>query len=101
MELMKSALPPKKPDEFKNDDMYDCGEDKSLIETKFPNDRPPPGNVVSSPPAVQIDQNKKNRATANDDDDDDLISVSPNDEQAGHRFPRRTRQLRVPYQHRP
>ena len=80
---------------LKNDDTYDCGENKSLIEPKFPDDRPPPGNVVSSTPVVQINQNKKARDTANDDDDD-LISVSPNDEQAVHRYSRWTRHLRVP-----
>ena len=50
---------------------------------------------MSSTPVVQINQNKKARATANDDDDD-LISVSPNDEQAVHRYSRWTRHLRVP-----
>ena len=100
MELMKSASPPETLDEVKSDDNYDCGEDKSLIEPKFPNDRPPQGSIASSPPVVET--NKKDWVVDNDDDDDDdLISVSPNDQRTGHRYPRRNREQRIPYQHRP
>ena len=40
MELMKSAFPPKNPDQLREDIDYDCGEDKSLMEPDFPDNRP-------------------------------------------------------------
>ena len=40
MELMKSAFPPENPDQLREDIDYACGEDKSLVEPDFPDNRP-------------------------------------------------------------
>ena len=101
MELMKSASPPESPSEVRIDDKYDRGEDKSLIEPKFPDNRPPQESVVRNSHDLRDDQNNRNMAVDNDDeDDDDLILVSPNDQQTERRYPQRNRRQRVPYQHR-
>ena len=95
MELMKSAPPSENPDQVENDVDYDCGEDKSLIEPKFPDNKPPPGGEVVPP----LDRTVRDRS--DDEEDGGLILVQPTDQQQGHRYPRRDRVQRVPYQHRP
>ena len=99
MELMKSASP---PEHAQNDD-YDRGENSSLIEPQFPNDRPPSNKGVSAPSPSLKTVNDSKGNSRNSDSDDIVVIKQPRTTQTQAREPRittRTRVQRVPNQHR-
>ena len=98
MELMKSSSPP----EHALNEEYDCGQDSSLIDPKFPNDKPPIDKVVSSPsPSEKLVINDKRDSES---DDEFVLIRQPRMQrtptQASQpRRSTRTRVQRIPYQH--
>ena len=97
MELMKSAFPPENPDQLREDIDYDCGEDKSLVEPDFPDNRP----LTEKKLPQTVDRDELLR----EQDETPLILVPPTIPfqplQQERRYPSRNRVQHIPYQHTP
>ena len=97
MELMKSLFPREIPDQIRKDIDYDSGEDKSLVEPDFPDNRPLTEKKLTQ--TVNRDE------LLREHDETPLILVPPaipfQPLQQERRYPSRNRVQHIPYQHTP
>ena len=97
MELMKSAFPREIPDQIRKVIDYDCGEDKSLVEPDFPDNRPLTEKNLTQ--TVNRDE------LLREHDETPLIlvplAIPFQPLQQERRYPSRNRVQHIPYQHTP